>query len=124
MENKNLLKMAVEGQKLSKADKDELRAMFAQYGVKVKKNGCSNCWADAAAEYMAAAKADANARLEGAQQKSENVEQKPKAEYILKEGTRVRFLGMLITPETMDDEFAKRLLSLGFPLLYFSKYPK
>ena len=124
MENKNLLKMAVEGQKLSKADKAELRAMFAQYGVNVKKNGCSNCWADAAAEYMAAAKADPNARLEGAQQKAEKVEQKPKAEYILKEGTRVRFLGMLITPETMDDEFEKRLLSLGFPLLYFDIYPK
>ena len=137
MENKDLLKMAVEGQKLSKADKTELRAMFAQYGVKVNKSGCSNCWADAAAEYMAAARADANVHMVEAKQKTKEAEyvlkegtqieskeavteeQKPAPRYKLKAGTCVRFLGMLITEETINDAFAKRLLSLGFPKTFF-----
>lgn len=97
---------------LTAADKETVRKAIQKYGVQFEiKEGCPNCWNDAAMMCLIA--------IQNEQAKTEATADERR--YILRPNVDVYFGKVRVNEATLTDKLAERLISRGFDTKFFVK---
>lgn len=83
---------------------------------------CPNCYIDAAA--LIFSQLNVSEVREHAPEVKEQAPEEDGRKYVLRSGVNVLCNGVHVCEATITDELAEKLVAVGFPLIYFAKYPQ
>ena len=114
-ELQELCKRVVNRGRSSAEEKEVIAEECKARGIELNTR-CPNCYIDAAAQIFSQLNA------------SEVKDQEPAPEedgrkYVLRSGVNVLCNCVHVCEATITDELAEKLVAVGFPLIYFAKYP-
>lgn len=98
---------------LTPDDRAFVLELAQENGVEVRRKGCGSCIIEAAVQIFG---------MLSKEPEQDAAEDERK--YVLKDGVRVLFNGILICEATLTDRLAAAIVEQGFSVDYFAKYPE